>query len=542
MPTPQEKLAEALEALHELQGRGVAAIRSGDLSRTHRERLLASGFLKEVIKGWYIPSRPDETAGDSTAWYASFWDFCASYLSERFDEEWCLSPEQSLSLQGGNRTVPAQLLVRTPRGGNKPTPLPHGTSLFDVRNAMPKDGDIVERDGLRLFSVPAALVAVSEQFFQRASTDVRAAMATVKDASDVLALLLDGGHSTVAGRLAGAFRNAGQARIADDIVKTMQKAGYTVRETDPFEDKPGIMLATREASPYVNRIRLMWDAMRQPVLEVFPAPPGIPRSPSAYLKAVDDVYVNDAYHSLSIEGYRVSPELIERVRSRGWNPEQNAEDRENRNALAARGYYDAFVSVKASVERVLRGGNAGEVTHDDHAEWHRQLFGPSVTAGIISAVDLAGYRTGPVYIRRSMHVPPPREAVRDCMPVLFELLAAEAEPAVRVVLGHFVFVYIHPYMDGNGRMGRLLMNVMLASGGYPWTIIPLQRRDDYMAALEAASVTQDIRPFAGFVGGLVQAGLRGESVPAIPGAAIRFGAPPVASSLRSSRTTRRRPS
>ncbi len=521
MASPQEKLAESLQALQELQGREIVAIRSRDLSRSHRERLLASGFLKEVIKGWYTPSRPDEVPGDGTAWYASFWDFCAAYLSERFGREWCLSPEQSLSLHGGNRTVPSQLVVRTPRGGNKPTPLPHGTSLFDVRNAMPKDSDVVERDGLRLYSVPTALVAVSEQFFRRASTDVRAAMATVKDASDVLAVLLEGGHSTIAGRLAGAFRNAGQARIADDIVRTMEKAGYTVRETDPFAGAPGIALATREASPYVNRIRLTWDAMRGPVLDVFPAPPGIPRKPDAYLKAVDEVYVNDAYHSLSIEGYRVSPELIERVRSGAWNPEQNAEDRENRNALAARGYYDAFVSVKASVEKVLRGNNAGSVARDDHAEWYRQIFGPSVTAGIISAVDLAGYRNGPVYIRRSMHVPPPREAVRDCMPAFFELLATEAEPAVRVVLGHFVFVYIHPYMDGNGRMGRFLMNVMLASGGYPWTIIPLERGDDYMGALESSSVKQDIRPFAEFVGRLVEAGLQGKSAPAIPAASRR---------------------
>jgi hypothetical protein len=516
MATPQERLAESLEALHELQGRGVIAIRSRDLSRTHRERLMNSGFLKEVIKGWYIPSRPDETPGDSTAWYASFWDFCAAYLSARFDKEWCLSPEQSLSLHGGNRAVPAQLPVRTPRGGNKPTPLPHGTSLFDVRNAMPNDSEIVERHGLRLFSVPAALVAVPEQFFRRASTDVRAAMATMRDASDVLALLLEGGHSVVAGRLAGAFRNTGQERIADDIVKTMEKAGYTVRETDPFEDRRGALLTTREPSPYVNRVRLMWDAMRQPVIEAFPAPPGIPQNPDAYLKAVDEVYVNDAYHSLSIEGYRVSPALIDRVRSGTWRPEQNAEDDETRSALAARGYYDAFVSVKASVEKVLRGANAGQVSHEDHGEWYRQLFGPSVTAGIVNAVDLAGYRTGPVYIRRSMHVPPPREAVRDCMPVLFELLAAESEPCVRVMLGHFVFVYIHPYMDGNGRMGRFLMNVMLASGGYPWTIIPLQRRDDYMAALESASVRQDIRPFAAFVGGLVRDSLRGQAAPAVP--------------------------
>jgi hypothetical protein len=518
MATPQEKLADSLEALHELQGRGVVAIRSRGLSRTHRERLLAGGFLKEVIKGWYIPSRPDEAAGDSTPWYASFWDFCASYLAERFGDEWCLSPEQSLALQGGNRTVPAQLLVRTPKGGNKPTPLPHGTSLYDVRYPLPEERDVVVRDGLRLFSVPAALATVSEQHFRGASTDVRAAMATVRDASDVLAVLLAGGHSTIAGRLAGAFRNAGQPRIADEIVRTMEAAGYDVRETDPFADRPAVVLGTREVSPYVNRLRLIWEAMRGPILEVFPAAPGAPADAAAYLKAVDDVYVNDAYHSLSIEGYRVSPALIERVRSGAWNPDGDPQDRENRNALAARGYYDVFTAVKDSLGRVLRGDNAGAAARDDHAGWYRQLFGPSVTAGIISAVDLAGYRSGPVYIRRSKHVPPPREAVRDCMPALFELLQEEPEPAVRVVLGHFVFVYIHPYMDGNGRLGRFLMNVMLASGGYPWTIIPVERRDDYMAALEAASVGQDIRPFAGFIGGLVGAGLRGAAAPPVPGA------------------------
>ena len=95
-----------------------------------------------------------------------------------------------------------------------------------------------------------------------------------------------------------------------------------------------------------------------------------------------------------------------------------------------------------------------------------------------------------------MHVPPRAEAVRDLMPAFFELLENETEPAVRAVLGHFVFVYIHPYFDGNGRMGRFLMNTMMASGGYPWMIVPLERRNDYKrGALEAASVGQDIKPF-----------------------------------------------
>jgi Fic family protein len=95
------------------------------------------------------------------------------------------------------------------------------------------------------------------------------------------------------------------------------------------------------------------------------------------------------------------------------------------------------------------------------------------------------------------------EAVRDLMPTFFDLLEEESDPAVRVVLGHFMFVYIHPYLDGNGRMGRFLMNVMLAAGGYPWTIVPLERRSDYMAALESASVGEDIKPFAKFLAGLV---------------------------------------
>jgi hypothetical protein len=52
------------------------------------------------------------------------------------------------------------------------------------------------------------------------------------------------------------------------------------------------------------------------------------------------------------------------------------------------------------------------------------------------------------------------------MPAFFSLLKDEKNPAVKAVLGHFFFVYIHPYVDGNGRMGRFLMNVMLVSGGY----------------------------------------------------------------------------
>jgi len=93
------------------------------------------------------------------------------------------------------------------------------------------------------------------------------------------------------------------------------------------------------------------------------------------------------------------------------------------------------------------------------------------------------------------------------MPALFDLLMEEESPAVRVALGHFIFVYIHPYFDGNGRMGLFIMNLMMAAGDYSWTVVPVERRDEYMQALEAASVEQNITPFTKFIALLLQVGL-----------------------------------
>ena len=200
------------------------AIRSRDLTRTHRERLLKNGFLQEVMKGWYIPARPDENSGESTAWYASFWRFSVAYLNGRFGDNWSISPEQSLSLHAENWTVPRQLLVRTERGDNKPVNLPFNTSLFVTSGSLPATNEDAGKNGLRLFSVPAALVTASPGLYKSNPTDVRITLSIIRDASEVLAILLEGGHSKVAGRLVGAFRNIGKDQIADQIVKSMRAA------------------------------------------------------------------------------------------------------------------------------------------------------------------------------------------------------------------------------------------------------------------------------------------------------------------------------
>ncbi len=511
MTSPSEKLADSLAALKKLQDQGMIAIQAKNLSRTHRERLIKNGFLQEIIKGWYLPSKPDEPKGESTTWYASFWEFCAAYLNQRFRDKWCLSPEQSLSLLAGNWTVPRQLLIRSPKGNNKVTPLPFQTSLLDARLNMPKHKEVKVLNGMRIFSLPSALISCGPRFFSQNTSDARTALSLIRDASEILGPLLEGEHSVIAGRLAGGFRNIGQNQIANEIIKTMAAADFDVRETDPFHEAPKISILNREPSPYVKRLQILWQEMRQAVLQNFPTPFGQPVNIENYLKNVEEIYITDAYHSLSIEGYRVSEELIERVRTGSWDPSNYKKDKDQIEALAARGYWQAFQVVKNSIKKTLEGANPGKIFEDDHRDWYREMFAPSVKAGILKPSDLAGYRNGLVYIRRSMHVPPNPDAVRDLMPAFCEILQNEVEPTVRIVLGHFFFVYIHPYMDGNGRMGRFLMNLMLAGGGYPWIVIPVDKRSNYMEALEKASTHQDIVPFSKFLANLAIQRMEGKT-------------------------------
>jgi len=500
MATPNEKLAESLDQLKVLQDGGRRVFRSDDMTRVHRERLVENGFLQEVMKGWLISSSPTARAGDSTPWYASFWEFCARYCDERFGDRWHLSAEQSLWLHGEKTVIPKQVVVCSPNAKNHLNVLLFGTSLYDLKvSEMPPAADLVVRDGLRLFAPAAALVRVAESFFSRDPVETQVVLASLGDASDLLRLLLNGGHSAKTGYLAGAFRQTGRPALADEIIGAMKSAGYDVRESNPFEAGQIFGTPRRTAAPIVGRIEMLWESMRGAVIETFPKAPGLPKDKGAYLRAVDEIYQSDAYHSLSIEGYSVTPALIDRVRQGNWDPEHHEDDRKNRDALAARGYWQAFQIVKVAVEKVIAGDNPGTRARAAHREWYRELFLPCVTAGLIEPGALAGYRNIPVYLRTSRYVPPRWEAVRDAMPAFFDLLEKETEPGVRAVLGHWLFGYIHPYPDGNGRMARFLMNVMLASGGYPWTVIHTEDRDAYLKALDSASIDMDINPFSAFV-------------------------------------------
>lgn len=109
--------------------------------------------------------------------------------------------------------------------------------------------------------------------------------------------------------------------------------------------------------------------------------------------------------------------------------------------------------------------------------------------------DAGKYRDVNVFITGSKHVPPMNSLVPPRMRELIDWLYSEGaqnlHPIERAARFHHDFVYIHPFIDGNGRTGRLLMNLLLMQDGYPITVIKTARKHEYYKALEKASIDKN---------------------------------------------------
>lgn len=108
------------------------------------------------------------------------------------------------------------------------------------------------------------------------------------------------------------------------------------------------------------------------------------------------------------------------------------------------------------------------------------------------------YRDVQVHIRGVAWVPARPEAVPKDMKVLLEWYAknkGSVNPVVVAAYFHTAFELVHPFVDGNGRVGRLLMNFILRKNGYPMINLPNARKREYYAALHRGQVEGDLRPF-----------------------------------------------
>ncbi len=490
-------LADSLQKAKEASKNGV--VRSKNIDRGVRERLVKAHFLTEVIRGWYLLTSPTG-AGTTILWYSNYWEFIKQYLTDRFGEDgYCLSPESSLDVIAAHTLISQQLIVITKKSSNQLITLPHDTSIMLYCDTNHFPTTLIQRNGLNLIPLADALCRVAPTYFQNNSLNTEICLKLVESSAEISRVLLTMQSPTAANRITGAYQRIGDQNRAEHVVKDMAAAGMTVHPEDPFNKVSQFFEKVRLSSPYAGRMQSMWKQMRSSVIETFPNPPKTHQDVQKSLRIIGMLYKEDAYHSLSIEGYQVTEDMILRIKEGNWNPDSEKSDAEHRNALAAKGYLGAFNSVTESITKVLKGSNSGKVFASDLQTWYRELFAPLVQAQLLAPSNLAGYRNNQVYISNSRHLPPPSSAILDSMDTLQNLLVEEKDARVRAVLGHFIFVFIHPYMDGNGRIGRFLMNLMLLSGGYNWTVIRTSERTRYMDSLEAASTQGKIENFSKFI-------------------------------------------
>jgi len=473
--------------------------------------LIKNGYLKKIIKGWYLldADLSVQKTGESALWYESMWVFIEQYLSSRFDANYWLSSEASLDLLTDNNSMPAQIVVfvMSDKAIWSVTDLPNNMSVCVTNSKNRPEGLVIFR-GLNIYSLESAIVNSTPVSYKNNPLSMQIAL---KNANfDALAEVLISSRNTAsAGRIIGAYEVLSMRAESEKLKAIMSGAGLgKIKIVDPFDKPPVLFGRMIKEAASATRVRIMWQQMRQGILDSYvgqhPDFDFNARPIDETLTMINEVYVHDAYNSLSIEGYKVTPDLIERVSNGDWSPETTERDHVAKDALAARGYYDAFNKVLESISAVRNEEDLNLLIDVGITQWYTSLFSPCVVAGIVRASDLAGFRKGPIYIRKSKHVPPASEQLMDCMTALKECIAEETSFPVKAILGHFFLGYIHPFIDGNGRTARFLMNFLFIVGGYNWVIIKQKTRDKYMDTLEAASGNENVVPFVEFILATIQ--------------------------------------
>lgn len=206
----------------------------------------------------------------------------------------------------------------------------------------------------------------------------------------------------------------------------------------------------------------------------------------------EDLRVFLTYHSNAIEGNTLSLRETQMVIEYGITIDGHP----LREYLEATNHAEAYEFVAALIEsREL-------ITLETILSLHRVVMDKILQ-------EKGTFRTVPVYIRGAMMNPPPAREVETYMHQWLEWVNGEGldyEPIIRASIAHHGFEAVHPFLDGNGRVGRLLLNLMLMREGYPPALLLRDWRARYIQALSTAD-TGNYRPLANIIGQAVEGGL-----------------------------------
>ncbi|CAH0695545.1 unnamed protein product [Spodoptera exigua] len=264
-----------------------------------------------------------------------------------------------------------------------------------------------------------------------------------------------------------------------DIVRADQL--YTLALTNYPEHTGALENRQRTASIVENLDR----EMLRKIDEKRDALSSIPESNSALRRAKKEAYFQHIYHTVAIEGNTMTLQQTRSVLETRVAVSGKSIDEHNEIL----GLDAAMKYINSTLLYRLRA-----ITMGDILEIHKRVLGH------VDPIEGGQFRRTQVYV--GGHIPPGPSEIQRLMIQFLEWLnsedALDLHPVRYAALAHYKLVHIHPFIDGNGRTSRLLMNLLLMQAGYPPVIIAKQHRHLYYQHLQTAN-EGDVRPFVRFI-------------------------------------------
>ena len=217
-----------------------------------------------------------------------------------------------------------------------------------------------------------------------------------------------------------------------------------------------------------------------------------PLPPQLVQKLWEQMQIEFTYNSNAIEGNTLSLRETQLVLQEGIT----VRGKSLREHLEARNHPEAITYMEKLAQK-------RSIIEDDILTVHKLLMRG------IDDQNAGKYRTGQVRVAGATFMPPSADKIQPMINDLLQTLNQNPDELKAIELAaffHHRLAYIHPFIDGNGRTARLLMNAILMSRGYPFTVLLKVDRPKYLRALSEAD-NGNLTPFANFVARSVERSL-----------------------------------
>ncbi|MCL5773106.1 MAG: Fic family protein [Firmicutes bacterium] len=487
---------EALKLWAEAIRKGRHVISGKEITgQRHIAFLLKEKLISRIARGCYLLKKPEDLIEE--VFPIAYWEAVEVILSRY---TWSIRGISALLILNGDQIVQKQLLVETKEKTNWKLRLTEGliisliySSSFDERlvKRIRIAGRNIQVDVPEKVLIDTCKIKSKEleNFIAGTHFDLRT----------LEALYAGNPKPVIFRRLADIAKDAGRLDLVKDIEKIIETHTYyhigkpsdIISKQSAILTPPWVVRQEQQLQEYEKAIEKHFHQKIKKIKK---------HSLNQLLAPAKEHKKYDTYHSTTLEGYRITPEEVDALLSgiipKDKKTSKNKYLEDTKNRMAILGYSEAFDFIISKIQKDFAKANLNQELIKDT---YYHLFKPSADAGIIDYLTLVKYRNAPAFIRGTSYVPPAYEKLPELMTNYESSINKVKNPLIKAILAHYFFVTVHPYLDGNGRTGRILMNYLLLTSGYHWITIRADQRAEYFEALRKGQVDNNILPFGKFL-------------------------------------------